>query len=108
MAAALSIDDLVTLKTLAVREMNAARKHAEAAAGEDFLRALDVDSFRAQPSLGETARHRIDVWRERAALVDRISVALDDALIADDPDGTKYPAAHARVREREQNAAVAS
>ncbi len=103
MAADLSIDDLVTLKTLAVRSMNEERKRAEAAAGEDFVQVLgrDIEPPACwRPKLSATAQARLDVSRARAALADRVGVVLDDALVAADPDGTEYPAAHARVAER--------
>lgn len=97
---ALDIYDLHKLKTLAVVAMNHARKDAEALAGADFLAALRVDGCRAQPQLGEQAKRGLERVDALAALADRVGIVLDAEMVAADPDGKNYPAAHARVRER--------
>lgn len=97
---ALGIDDLHKIRTLTVVAMNRARHDAEALAGHDFLAAVHVDGFRAQPRLGAVATRAMDRVDELAALHDRVGIVLDAELVASDPDGTNYPAAHARVRER--------
>lgn len=101
--AALSISDLTKLKSLAIQAMNAERKHAEAAAGADFVQVLASDIQPPdcwRPRLSDTARTRLEFSRECAALADRVGIVLDEALVAADGDGTNYPAAHARVRDR--------
>ncbi len=105
---ALSIDDLHALRTIVVVAMNGRRAEAWAEAGADFLGALRVDGNRAQPQLGEVARRALARVDEIAALYDRLGAVLDAELVAADPDRTRYPAAHARARDRMAKAAVAS
>ena len=102
----LSVDDLRKLDTLATKAKNEARREAEAAAGADFLRALSIDGFRAQPRVSRATQAKLDRAAGLCALSDRVGAALDDQLVAADPGGTLYPAARERVREREQWAAA--
>jgi hypothetical protein len=103
----LSIDDLHALKSLAVQAMNRQRRAAEAIAGEDFLRALRIDGYRAQPQLGEQGRRSLAKVDEFRGLHERVGVLLDETLVAADPDRKLYPAAHERTTERLRLAAPA-
>lgn len=89
-------------------DMNGALEALETRAGADFLRALDIDGFRAQPQLGAAARSVLDDAERLGALAVRVGEEIDARLVATDPDGMSYPAARERVRERQAAAAAAT